>query len=99
MCDGAVGLHQPDVGREGVEALVRPGDQKPVRRVARMVMKHLRGIVNAIVLKADNGHAESVNGRIRMPRIRSRGHRCRERPRTAIHFHLGGLDLYPEGVR
>jgi len=59
-----------------------------------MVMKHLWGIVNAIVLKADNGHAESVNSRIRMPRIRSR-----ERFKTAIYFHLGGLDLYPEGVR
>jgi len=62
-------------------------------------MKHLWGIVNAIVLKADNGHAESVNGRIRMPRNRSRGHRSRERFKTAIHFHLGGLDLHQEGVR
>jgi len=64
-----------------------------------MVMRHLRGIVNAIILKADNGHAESVNGSVQMPRFRSRGYRCRERSRTTIHFHLGGLDLNPEGVR
>jgi len=60
---------------------------------------NLWGIVNAIVLKTDNGHAESVNGRIQMLKIQSRGYRCRERLKTAIYFHLGGLDLYPEGVR
>jgi len=42
---------------------------------------------------------ESVNGRIQMPRIRSRGYCCRERFKTATYFHLGDLDLYPEGVR
>jgi len=60
-----------------------------------MVMKHLWGIVNAIVLKAENGHAESVNGRIQMLKIRSRGYRSRERSRTAIYFPLGDLVLYP----
>jgi len=72
---------------------------EPVGRVARMVMKRLWGIVNAIILKADNGHADSVNGRIWMLKIRSRGYRCRERFKTAIHFHLGGLDLHPKGIR
>jgi len=70
------------VGDEGVEALVRPGNGsrlEPVRWVARMVMKNLWGIVNTIILKGNDGHAESVNSRIRMPRIRSRGYRCRER--------------------
>lgn len=41
---------------------------EPVRRVAKIIMKHLWGIVNVIVLKADNGHAESGKGRIRMLR-------------------------------
>ena len=30
---------------------------------------------------------------------RARGFRNRERFRAAIYFHLGGLDLYPEGIR
>jgi len=56
-------------------------------------------IINAIVLKADNGHAESMNSKIQMLKIRARGFRNKERFKTAIYFHLGGLDLYPEGVR
>ena len=72
---------------------------EPIKRVARMVKEHRWGIINAIVLKADNGHAESINSRIQLIKVRSRGFRNRERFRMAIYFHLGGLDLYPEGVR
>jgi len=72
---------------------------EPVKRVARMIKEHRWGIINAIVLKADNGHAESINSRIQLIKARSRGFRNRERFRMAIYFHLGGLDLYPEGVR
>ncbi|MDE2760609.1 MAG: hypothetical protein OXH90_09990 [Paracoccaceae bacterium] len=32
-------------------------------------------------------------------RKKGRGYRNRERFITDIHFHLGGLDLYPEGVK
>ena len=31
---------------------------KPIRKVAIMIKEHLWGIINAIVLKADNGRAE-----------------------------------------
>jgi len=37
---------------------------EPVKRVARMVKRHLEGIVNAVVLKATNALAESINHRI-----------------------------------
>jgi len=33
-----------------------------------------------------------------MIKVRSRGFRNKERFANAIYFHLGGLDLYPEGV-
>jgi len=72
---------------------------EPIKQAARMIKKHLWGIINAIVLKADNGHAESINSKIKMIKIRARGFRNKDRFKTAIYFHLGGLDLYPEGIR
>jgi transposase len=68
---------------------------EPVKKVARMVRKHLWGILNAIMLKASNGLAESTNSRIQLIKLRSRGFRNKDRFQTAIYFHLGGLDLYP----
>ena len=72
---------------------------EPMKEVARMVRKHLWGIINAVVLKVSNGPAESLNSRIRMIKVKARGYRNRERFITDIHFHLGGLNLYPEGVK
>lgn len=71
---------------------------EPVRDVARIIKKHLWGIINAILLNVSNGGAESINSRIKMVKIRSRGFRNKTRYKNAIYFHLGGLDLYPEGV-
>ena len=64
-------------------------------KVADMVEKHLCGIINAIVLKRTNAHAESANARIQKVKSRACGFRSRERFRTAIMFHCGQLDLYP----
>ena len=63
-----------------------------------MIKKHLWGILNAIVLKATNASAESINSKIKMIKIRSRGFRNKKRFANAIYFHLGGLDLYPKGA-
>jgi len=71
---------------------------EPVKDVAKLIKAHLWGIVNAIILKVTNGGAESINSRIKMVKIRSRGFRNKARYKNAIYFHLGGLDLYPEGV-
>jgi len=70
----------------------------PIRDVARISKKHLWGIINASLLKVSNGGAESINSRIKTIKIRSRGLRNKARYKNAIYFHLGGLDLYPEGV-
>ncbi|MCE2398601.1 MAG: transposase, partial [Gemmatimonadetes bacterium] len=45
-----------------------------------------------------NGPAEGINSRIKTVKVRSRGFRNRERFANAILFHLGGLDLYPDGL-
>jgi hypothetical protein len=71
----------------------------PVKKVAQTIKKHLSGIINAIVMKVDNGGAESINSRIKMIKVRSRGFRNKARFRNAIYFHLGGLDLYPAGIK
>ncbi len=70
----------------------------PIKKVAKTIKEHLWGILNAIVLKVSNGPAEGLNSRIKMIKVRSRGFRNKERFANAIYFHLGGLDLYPDGV-
>lgn len=68
---------------------------EPVKTVARMVKKHLSGIVNAVVLRATNAGAESINARIQQIKRMANGFRNDTRFQRAIYFHLGGLDLKP----
>lgn len=68
---------------------------EPIKAVARLVRRHLDGIINAIVLRATNASAESINSRIQKVKRMSHGFRNRERFRNAIYFHLGGLELHP----
>jgi len=70
----------------------------PIKKVARTIKSHLWGILNAVVLKVSNGPAEGLNSRIKALKIRSRGFRNKQRFANAIYFHLGGLELYPEGL-
>ena len=71
---------------------------EPVRKVALMIKTHLWGIVNAILLSASNGHSEGMNAKIQRVKKKACGFRNRDRFRTAIYFHCGGLELYPSGV-
>ena len=68
---------------------------EPVKKVGQMVKQHLYGVVNAVVTRATNAKAESVNARIQRIKRMACGFRSRERFRNAIYFHLGGLDLHP----
>jgi transposase len=70
----------------------------PIKEVAKTIKTHLWGILNAIVLKVSNGPAEGINSRIKTIKVRSRGFRNKQRFANAIYFHLGGLDLYPDGI-
>jgi transposase len=67
----------------------------PMIRAAKMVEKHLNGIINAIVLMATNALGESMNAKIQKIKSQACGYRNRQRFRDAIMFRLGGLDLYP----
>ena len=71
---------------------------QPVKRVARMIKRHLDGIVTAVVKRVTNARAESINAGVQKLKYSARGFRNRKRFRNAIYFHLGGLDLYPAGV-
>jgi len=68
---------------------------EPVVKAAGSIRRHLWGIINAIVLSATNASSESLNAKIQRIKRMACGFRSRERYRTAIMFHLGGLDLYP----
>ena len=70
---------------------------EPIKKVARTIKEHLWGILNAIALKVSTGPAKGLNSRIKMIKVRNRGFRNKDRFANAIYFHLGGLDLYPEG--
>jgi len=72
---------------------------EPIREVASMIKRHLNGILNAIVLGVTNARSEGINAKIQWIKYTARGFRNRERFRTAIYFHLGGLELYPEILR
>lgn len=68
---------------------------EPMKHVARMIKRHVHGIVNAAVLKASNALAESINGRIQRVKRMACGFRNTDRFQRAIYFHLGNLDLHP----
>jgi len=70
----------------------------PMKKVAGTLKNYLWGIINAVILKADNSFAESINSRIKTVKVRARGFRNKRRFRDAIYFHLGGLELYPVGT-
>ncbi len=76
-------------------ALASRSKLAPMVKAARMVRKHLEGILNAVVLRTTNGAAESMNARIKRIKTMACGYRNRDRFRNAILFHLGGLDCYP----
>lgn len=71
---------------------------EPMKRSARMIKRHLRGILNAIRLGITNARLEGMNSVIQWLKRSARGFRNRERFRNAIYFHLGGLDLYPDPI-
>jgi transposase len=71
---------------------------EPIRRVARMLKRYLRGVLNAIVTRTTNARLEGLNASIQSLKRNARGFRNRNRFRTAIYFRLGGLDLYPPSL-
>jgi transposase len=68
---------------------------EPMRKVAAMIRRHWANIRTYFTHRITNAGAESINARIQAIKRRACGFRNRERFRTAIYFHCGGLDLFP----
>jgi transposase len=68
---------------------------EPVIEVAKMIKRHYHGVMAFFSHRLTSATAEGLNSRIQAIRVSARGYRNRENFKTAIYFHLGGLDLYP----
>src|SRR5664280_724890 len=67
----------------------------PVKKVARMCKAHLCNILTFFVHRLTNGPIEGLNNKIQGLIKKAFGYRNKERFKSDIFFHLGGLDLYP----
>jgi len=68
---------------------------EPVKKVARMLQRHLERILNFFDHRLTNGPIEGLNNKIQGLIKKAFGYRNKERFKTDVLFHLGGLDLYP----
>ena len=65
--------------------------------VARMINRHLTGVLNYFATAPiTNATAEGLNSKIQTIKKMAYGYRNREHFKTAIFFHCGGLQLYPD---
>jgi len=67
----------------------------PVKKVARMLQRHLAGVLRFVKHPITNGVAEGLNSKIMSIKRKAGGFRNPQNFTTAIYFHCGGLDLYP----
>lgn len=72
---------------------------KPMVVVGSMIRRYFWGILNAIRLKVNNSMLEAKNACIQRIKKTACGFRNKNRFKTAILFHLGGLDLQPFPTR
>jgi transposase len=71
---------------------------EPIKKVARMIVAHWDGVMNAVLSGITNAGAEGLNAKIQRIKKNACGFRNIQRFINAIYFHLGGLDLYPTTV-
>jgi transposase len=69
---------------------------KPISDYAHTLNRHADGLFAFFDHRITSAGAEGLNSRIQAIRVSARGYRNRENFKTAIYFHLGGLDLYPQ---
>lgn len=75
--------------------LVMQSKLEAVKKVARSFKAHLAGLVTLFKHGFCNALAEGVNSRIQLLMQKSCGYRNRERLKTDILFHFGGLNMDP----
>ena len=71
---------------------------EPIKEVEKFIKEYFLGILNAILLEVTIDGAGSINSRVKMIIILSRGFCNKARYKNANYFHIGGLALYIEGV-
>ena len=76
-------------------ALAMKSKLEPIKKVACSLKEHLDGIVSIFKHGFCNALAEGVNSRIQLLVQKACGYRNRERLKTDILFHFGGLNLSP----
>jgi transposase len=79
--------------------LVMQSKLEAVKKVARTFKAHLAGIVSLFKHGFCNALAEGVNSRIQLLIQKSCGYRNRQRLKTDILFHFGGLHMDPLSVQ
>lgn len=67
----------------------------PIIDAAKILKRHEAGLLSYFAHRITNAGAEGLNSRIQAIKVSARGYRNREHFKTAIYFHLGGLQLYP----
>ncbi len=68
----------------------------PMRKVAHLLKRHLLNILTYATHRLTNAVAEGLNSKIQQVTKMAYGYRNTEHFKTAIYFHCGGLDLYPQ---
>ncbi len=68
---------------------------EPVKKVAKTFKDHLYGILSYFAQPITNAMSEGINSKIETLWKAACGFRNKQRFRTVILFHLGGLDLAP----
>ena len=66
-----------------------------MKQVARRFKGHRDNSVTCFEPRLSNGSIEGLNNKIQSLVKKAYGYRNRERFKTDIFFHLGGLNLYP----
>lgn len=72
---------------------------KPMIHAAKILKRHLPGLLAYCRHRITNAAAEGLNSKIQIIKANARGFRNFEKYRTAILFHCGLLNLYPHGTR
>lgn len=68
----------------------------PMVKVAKTIKSHLPNVLTFFKHRITNAVAEGLNSKIQMVKQMACGFRNRDHYKTAIYFHCGGLDLYPQ---
>ena len=68
---------------------------EPIKKVARMLKKHIEGLLNWCDHHITNAVSEGINSRVQSIKSAARGFHRFQSYLTRILFHCGGLDLSP----